>query len=79
MAPRPERRKLGSESAAGSVVSNVWRPPGLPRKPLQQPRDLRRMPMTAPRGRWNSALVKRRSNAIQARYPGRPQLRDDWR
>jgi hypothetical protein len=40
---------------------------------------MRRMPMIAPGGRSNSALVKRRSDAVQARYPSRPQLCDNRR
>jgi hypothetical protein len=48
-------------------------------QPLQHPRNLRRVPMTAPSGRRDTARVERRSNAVQARYPGRPQLGDDRR
>jgi hypothetical protein len=33
--------------------------------------------MTATSGRSDSALVKRRSDAVQARYPSRLQLRDN--
>jgi hypothetical protein len=43
----------------------------LNRQPLQNPRDLSGVPMTAARWRRNVARVKRCSNAIQARYPGR--------
>jgi hypothetical protein len=70
-----QSRSVGASRDAG----RAWRPPGLPCKPLQDLCDLRRMPMTATSGRSDSALVKRRSDAVQARYPSRLQLRDDWR
>ena len=55
------RRRLANANPSAVV-------PRLVSSPLQEPSDLRRMPMMAAGWRWDGASVKRRGDAIQASY-----------
>jgi hypothetical protein len=70
---------MGGRGAGEPAGLRVRHPPGPRRQPLQQSRDLRRVPMTTSPRRRDEPRFKRCSDAVEARYTGRTQLGDDWR